>query len=214
LSSQPAIEKPIKRIPRSREIAAIGLFGALSIILTIISNLLVKIAFVPPVSYLLFDFGEIPVMISFLIIGPRSGFTVAVIEWLSLNLLPTSIPLLGPLFKFMSVSLTVAGLWIGWKLFRTSDSKIKLGVSSVVSAILRAAIMTIPNAALLVLIFGLPPFSAILYFYLELTAIFNILQIPFDLIPTYVLVQLPQVKHMLRKNGMTWFESGVSKTIK
>lgn len=214
LSSQPAMAKPKSVMPKSREIAAIGLFGALSIILTIISNLILKLAFVPPVNYLLFDFGEIPVMISFLMIGPRSGASVAVIEWLALNLLPTTTPLIGPLFKFMSVMLTICGLWIGWKLARTSDLKIKFSVSSVVSAVLRATVMTIPNAALLVLFFGLPDFSRTLYFFLELTAIFNVLQVPFDLVPTYIIVQLPQIRHMLRKNGMTWFESGVPKRIK
>jgi riboflavin transporter FmnP len=199
---------------KTRELATVGLYGALAIILTIISNLVLKIAFVPPVNYLLFDLGEIPVMICFLTMGPRSGVYVAIIEWLALNLLPTAIPLIGPLFKFMSVASTLGGLWIGWKLSSKLDLKFKFSMASATSALSRATIMTIPNAALLVFVFGLHPFSQVLYFYLELTAIFNALQIPFDLIPTYVVIRLPQVKQMLRKNGMTWFESGTTNKIR
>lgn len=213
MSSQPTMTKPLNKIPRTREIATVGLFGALSIVLTIFSNLLLKLAFVPPVNYLLFDFGEIPVIVCFLIIGPRAGFSVAVIEWIALNLLPTTTPVIGPLFKFMSVSLTLAGLWIGWKLFRKSSMNAKFAVSSIVSASFRSAVMTLPNAAFLIFSFHIPA-SGYFYFLLELTAVFNVLQIPFDFVPTYILIGLPQVKQMLRKNGMTWFESGsISHTV-
>jgi riboflavin transporter FmnP len=214
LNSNPAIEKSKTLTPRSRELAAIGLYGALAIILSLISNLALKLAFIPPVNYLLFDLGEIPVLICFLTIGPRSGVYVAVIEWLALNLLPTSLPFIGPSFKFMSVLSTLVGLWVGWKLSKIYDLRLKFVLGSVVAALSRAALMTIPNAALLVFIFHLPAFTQILYYYLELTAIFNVLQIPFDLIPTYIVIRLPQVRHMLRKNGMTWFESRRINTIK
>jgi riboflavin transporter FmnP len=206
------LEKQIIQLPKSREIAAIGLFSAFSIILTIISNLVLKLAFIPPVSYLLFDFGEIPVIICFLLVGPRGGFCVAAVEFFALNLLPTSTPLIGPLFKFMSVSITLLGLWIGFKVLRSRSFKSKMGASSVFSAILRSVGMTLPNAAWLVYSFHFVPFSSLLYYTLELTAVFNILQIPFDLLPTYIILDLPQMKHILRKNGMTWFESGVRRT--
>jgi riboflavin transporter FmnP len=207
LSSIPTIAGPVNKIPRTREIAVIGLFGALSIILTIVSNLLLKLAFVPPVNYLLFDFGEIPVMICFMIIGPRAGLSVAVIEWFALNLLPTTTPLIGPLFKFMSVGLTLAGLWMAWKILAKSKITTRFGVGAVAAALLRASVMTLPNAAFLILSYHIPPTSSLLFLFLELTAFFNVLQIPFDLVPTYILLKLPQVRQMLLKNGMTWFES-------
>jgi riboflavin transporter FmnP len=212
LTSEPSLAKP-KIIPKSREIAAIGLFGALSIVLSVISNFVLKLAFVPPVSYLLFDFGEIPVIISFFILGPRSGFSVAVVEWIALNLLPTSLFFLGPLFKFLSVSLTLAGLWLGWKITKRANFKTRFVTASIVSSIVRAVVMTIPNAILLILFFHYPESSEILYLSLELTGIFNVLQIPFDFVPTYIFLELPQVRHVLRKNGMTWFELGLQKRI-
>lgn len=194
---------------KSRVIATIALFGAFSIILTIISNLVVKLAFVPPVSYLLFDLGEIPPIICFLMIGPRGGYSVAVIEWLALNLFPTTIPIIGPLFKLMSVVPTIVGMWISWKLLAhsRSDLKTKFTVGSAIAAVLRASVMTLPNALYLILGFGLTPSQSIFYYLLELTAIFNVLQIPFDMIPSYIIIRLPQVKRVLRKNAMTWFET-------
>jgi riboflavin transporter FmnP len=208
------IESQKRRLPKSREIAAIGLFSAFSIILTIVSNLVVKLAFIPPVTYLLFDFGEIPVIICFLIIGPRGGFSVAVVEFLALNLLPTTSPVIGPLFKLISVGLTLVGLLIGFKITRSQGFKSKMGASSVFSAILRSIGMTLPNAILLVYLFHFTPLSAAFDYTLELTAVFNILQIPFDFIPTYIILDLPQMKQILRMNGMTWFESGVRRTVK
>ncbi len=214
MTSEPSgyLEKRIVRLPKSREIATVGLFSAFSIILTIISNLVLKLAFVPPVTYLLFDFGEIPVVICFLLVGPRGGFCVAAVEFFALNLLPTTTPLIGPLFKFMSVAITLLGLWIGFKIIKSRSFKSKIAASSVFSAILRSVGMTIPNAVWLVYSFHFVPFSSLLYYTLELTAVFNVLQIPFDLVPTYIILDLPQMKHILRKNGMTWFESGVSRT--
>ncbi|MDG6907903.1 MAG: hypothetical protein JRN20_19205 [Nitrososphaerota archaeon] len=189
--------------------ATIALFGAFSIIFTIFSNLVFKLGFIPPVSYLLFDLGEIPPILCFLIIGPRAGVAVAVIEWLSLNLFPTTAPLIGPLFKLLSVIPTIVGLWIGWKLLPRPNSTLKsrLAVGSVAAAVLRAIVMTVPNALYLIFGFGLNPSQSIFYYILELTAVFNFLQIPFDVVPSYIIIQLPQVKRLLRNNRMTWFET-------
>lgn len=201
-------------IPRTREIAFIALFGSLSIILTVVSNLIVKIAFVPPVSYLLFDLGEIPVIICFFAIGPRGGLSAALIEWLALNLLPTTTPIIGPLFKLFSVGATILGLWIGWKLEKNSSFKTKFAAGSFIAAISRASVMTLPNALFLIYLFGLGPSNPEFYLFLELTAIFNVLQIPFDVVPTYIILHLPQVKLMLGKNGLTWFDKSNSTGIK
>ncbi|MGI0084226.1 MAG: ECF transporter S component, partial [Nitrososphaerales archaeon] len=190
-----------------------GLFGALSIMLTIVSNRVLIIQFIPPVNYLMFDLGEIPVMVCFLMMGPRAGVTAGVVEWLALNLQPTSVPLIGPLFKLLSVLSTLVGVWIGWRLLRSRKMKPKFAGSSVISAVTRSVLMTGPNALFLIIYFHISPTSG-LYFFLELTALFNVLQIPFDLIPTFIIISLTQVKHTFRSNGMTWFESRVESRAK
>jgi hypothetical protein len=53
--------------------------------------------------------------------------------------------------------------------------------------------------------FGVPSGQYLIYL-LELTAVFNVLQVPFDLVPTYIILRLPQVRLTLRKNGLVWFE--------
>jgi riboflavin transporter FmnP len=212
LSSDSVKKLQSRAIPRSREIAFIALFGSLSIILTVISNLVLKLAFVPPVNYLLFDLGEIPVIVCFLAIGPRGGLTAAAIEWLALNLLPTSTPVIGPLFKLISVVSTIIGLWIAWKLSGNQKFSLKIVTGGATAAVIRALALTPANALLLIYLFGVSPGPYLLYI-LELTAIFNVLQIPFDLVPTYLVLQLPQVKLRLRKNGLTWFDTQLPRTI-
>ncbi len=196
-------------IPKTREIAAVGLFGALSILLTIISNSVLIIPFIAPVSYLFFDLGEIPVMICFLMIGPRAGVTSAFVEWIALNLQHSSFPIVGPLFKLLSVLSTLLGLWVGLKLFRGQNLNQRFLATSVTAAMARSILMTGPNAMLLMLVFQLTPQTGLFYF-LELTAVFNVLQIPFDLVPAFIILRLPQVKHTFRSNGMTWFESRIA----
>lgn len=200
-------------MPRTREIATVGLFGALSIMLTIVSNRVLVIQFIPPVNYLMFDLGEIPVMVCFLMVGPRAGVTAAIVEWIALNLQPTSVVLIGPLFKLLSVLSTLLGIWIGWKLFRNWKMNRRFVGSSVIAAITRSLLMSGPNALFLMVFFHISPASG-LYFFLELTAVFNILQVPFDLIPTFIILSLPQVKHTFRSNSMTWFESRVASRAK
>ena len=199
----------LSSMPKTREIAAVGLFGALSIMLTIVSNRVLVIQFIPPVSYLLFDLGEIPVMACFLMVGPRAGVTAAIVEWIALNLQPTSVPLIGPLFKLLSVLSTFLGIWAGWYLFRRLKMDHRFAGSSIIAALTRSLLMSGPNALFLMVYFHVSPASG-LYYFLELTAIFNVLQVPFDLIPTFVIIRLPQVRHTFRSNGMTWFESRVA----
>jgi riboflavin transporter FmnP len=194
-------------VPKSRFIATVAMFGALSIILTVVSNLAVKIAFVPPANYLLFDFGEIPVILCFLVLGMRGGLAAAAIEYLALNLLPSSTPIIGPLFKVISVVATISALWLCWRITKNNSSLTsRFILGGIVAAIVRAAALTIPNALFLIS-FGL---GGALPLYLEFTAVFNALQIPFDLIPIYIILQLPQVRMVLRKNGLNWYERTVT----
>jgi riboflavin transporter FmnP len=195
-------------IPRSRKITAVGLFGALSILLSLISAYILRLAFVPPTTYLLFDLGEIPVIICFMTFGPKAGFSAAVIELIALNILPTTLPILGPLFKFFSVSTTILGLWVGLELFKKWSDSSRLVGSGLLAIIFRVTIMTILNAPLLIVVFGVPAGNT-LYFFLILTAIFNALHVPFDLIPSFYIVRFPSVRRALRSSGMIWFESRV-----
>jgi riboflavin transporter FmnP len=195
-------------IPRSREIALVGVFGALSIILSVVSNSFLKIAFVPPVSYLLFDFGEIPVVLCFFVVGPRAGFSAAVVELIALNLLPSSAPILGPLLKFMAVGSTLLGLWLSWVLVGRSPRagfRLKFVTAASAAVVSRVVVMTVANAIYLIEQFGVTAGHG-LYVLLWLTAAFNALHVPFDLIPAFAILNLPQMKSVLRSSKTLWFE--------
>ena len=89
-------------------LAYIAVFSSLSIILAITRA---EVPFLP-LSYLKFDFAEVPVMIVFMLGGPIPALFTEVIHWLGLTFRSGW---LGPLMKFLAVVPMIIGFWIGTK---------------------------------------------------------------------------------------------------
>jgi riboflavin transporter FmnP len=115
MEDQPTSEIFIPKVrpSSSRMIAATGLFGALAILLTSLSQAL-GLNF-PILPYLQFDLGEVAIIIAFLLFGPIPATTAAFVEFLTLMVLGENIPW-GPVLKIIAVLSTLGGLWFGMML--------------------------------------------------------------------------------------------------
>ena len=120
IASAPKIKRS-----NARMIAATGLFGALAILLTSLSQAL-GLNF-PILPYLQFDFGEVAIIIAFLLFGPVPATTAAFVEFLTLMVLGENIPW-GPVLKIIAVLSTLGGLWFGMALARKASKNPKTGV--------------------------------------------------------------------------------------
>jgi riboflavin transporter len=219
------VRAPSLKLNRSRMIAATGLFGALSILLTLLSQAL-GLNF-PILPYLQFDFGEVAIVIAFLLFGPLPATTAAFVEFLTLMAMGENSPW-GPLLKIFAILSTLAGLWLGILLAKkargSAKSNVVLGSSLGVGLISRAAIMTVANYYLIVYIYTVSYMttavssafrligitissSNTLGLILGFTAIFNCLQLLLVFGISYVLVKFPQLRRSLRSNRLAWFES-------
>jgi riboflavin transporter len=210
-------------------IAAAGIFAALSIILTLVSQVLV-LSF-PLIPYLQFDFGEVAILLAFFLFGPVPATASAVVEFLALLEYGQNTPI-GPLLKIVAILSTLGGLWggilVSTKLSPAASSRVILGSSLAFGLFSRATFMTIANYYLIVLsglstyaltglIFYLSPFfkligisitsSNALAVILGFTAIFNCLQLIMVFVIAYALMRLPQLKQLMRSNRIAWFES-------
>ena len=206
-------------------IAATGLFGALAILLTSLSQAL-GLNF-PILPYLQFDLGEVAIIIAFLLFGPIPATTAAFVEFLTLMVLGENIPW-GPVLKIIAVLSTLGGLWFGMMLAKKASKNpkmvVKLGSSLGMGLLFRAAFMTVANYYLIVFIYTVGGMTSLvsstfrligitisststLTLILGFTAIFNCLQLLLVFGISYALVRLPQLRRSLRSNRMAWFES-------
>jgi len=199
----------------SVSVGGTAVFGALSVVLTTISQALV-LSF-PVIPYLQFDLGEIAILLAFFIFGPVPAIVSAFIEFGTLMLIGQNVAFFGPELKLIAILSSLVGIWLGTRIVsKMSKSTIgkALGIGSTFGMVLRAAVMTIPNYLLIVFLFGLDgpygiigflsgPFKSIgvtltdanaLLFILSLTAVFNVLQLLFASFVTYLVIRLPQVQ--------------------
>jgi riboflavin transporter FmnP len=227
LASTPGSGKAVlaAKPSKSRIIAAAGLFAALSILLTSISQFL-GLNF-PIIPYLQFDLGEVAILLAFLLFGPVPAIFSAFVEFITLMLLGQNAPI-GPILKIMAILSTMGGLWAGIFILRKIIVRPKRGTlfltSLALGVIFRAVLMTIPNYYLIVYVytvkgivgfvsgaFGLVGISMTtenaLQLILEFTALFNALQLLFAFTVAYLLIRTPQLNQLFRTNRMTWFES-------
>ena len=206
-------------------VPATGLFGAFAILLTSLSQAL-GLNF-PILPYLQFDFGEVAIIIAFLLFRPIPATTAAFVEFLTLMFLGENIPW-GPLLKIIAVLSTLGGLWFGMLVAKKAsknpkmDSMLGSGLGS--GLLFRAAIMTVPNYYLIVFLYTVGYMTSAvsstfrligitisssnaLALILGFSAIFNCLQLLLVFGISFALVKLPQLRHSLRSNRMAWFES-------
>ncbi|MDG7000827.1 MAG: hypothetical protein JRN15_17170 [Nitrososphaerota archaeon] len=210
---------------KSRTIAATGLFAALSILLTVLSQFM-GLNF-PIVPYLQFDFGEVAILLAFFLFGPSPAVAASVVEFLTLMAVGENTPY-GPILKIIAILSSLAGLWMGMysarRILRTPGTIPVLGAGFGLGIVFRVLFMTIANYILIAFLYtvggtiGLveSPFKAIgisisnsnaLALILGFTGVFNCLQLALVFGITYFLLKLPQLRHPVRTGRLPWFES-------
>jgi riboflavin transporter FmnP len=196
----------------SVSIAGIAIFGALSVVLTTISQAL-GLNF-PLVPYLQFDLGEIAILLAFFIFGPVPALVSSFIEFATLMAIGQNVASYGPELKIIAILASLLGVWAGTVVISHMAKK-SVGRSIILGGVLgmalRAAIMTIPNYILIVFLYTVPAivdfvstaFKTVgitltdanaLLLVLLMTAIFNALQFGFVSAVTYFVLRLPHVQ--------------------
>ena len=206
----------------SVSLAGMAIFGAMAVVLTIISQALV-LDF-PVVPYLQFDLGEIAILLAFFIFGPIPALVASLIEFGTLMSIGNNVAAFGPELKLMAILSSLLGVWMGTLIISRMEkgsvgSAIVLG--GVLGMLLRAAVMTVPNYILIVFLYGIPgivgfisgAFRLIgvtltdanaLLLVLLMTAIFNVLQLGFATAVTYLVMRLPQVRSVRAAGRSLW----------
>src|ERR1700719_4641586 len=94
----------------SRSLAGVAVFGALSVVLTLISQAL-GLNF-PIIPYLQFDLGEVAILLAFFIFGPVPALIAALIEFATLLVLGVNAAFFDPELKLIAVLSSLLGVWI------------------------------------------------------------------------------------------------------
>lgn len=214
----------------SVSVAGIAIFGALSVLLTTLSQAL-GLNF-PLIPYLQFDFGEIAILLAFFIFGPVPGLISSFIEFLTLMAIGQNVPV-GPVLKLIAILSSLFGIWVGLALVRRVRRPTLAkasGMSTLVGIVFRAALMTIPNYYLIVFLISLPATmgflaasfklagitltaSSGLAVILGFTALFNGLQLLFVSIVSYLLVRLPQLQSTRAAGRTLWITVYLSRNV-
>jgi riboflavin transporter FmnP len=214
----------------SVSIAGVAIFGALSVVLTTLSVSL-GMNF-PLLPYLQFDLGEIAIFLAFFIFGPIPAFVSAFVEFGTLMALGVNAPV-GPVLKLVSILSSLVGVWAGTALVShmgkpglnkaaalgtgfgittrvigTTIANYELivffsryftgyslaAILGYVSGFFKTAGITITTANGLTLILGF-------------TAVFNVLQLLFVLVISYLIVRLPQMRSTKAAGRRLWIVS-------
>lgn len=205
----------------SVSVAGIAIFGALSVLLTTLSQAL-GLNF-PLIPYLQFDFGEIAILLALFIFGPVPALISSFIEFLTLMAIGQNVPV-GPVLKLIAILSSLFGIWVGFALVRRVRRPTLAkasGMGTLVGIVFRAAFMTIPNYYLIVFLISLPATmgflaasfklagitltaSSGLAVILGFTALFNGLQLLFVSIVSYLLIRLPQLQSTRAAGRTVW----------
>ncbi|HEV2226829.1 MAG TPA: hypothetical protein VGR56_08510 [Nitrososphaerales archaeon] len=203
-------------------IAGIALFSSLAIILSAASQAL-GLNF-PLIPYLQFDIGEVAIVLAFFFFGPIPAFVSSFVEFAGLMAYGQQVPI-GPLLKLFALLSTVLGLWVGARLvsrWRETGLARLVGSSALFGAIVRAAVMTVPNFYLILFLYGLGAIEGFLKgtfllvgitltdanalaVILIFTAVFNALQILFAMLVSYFVLRVPAVSGIKVGGKNLWF---------
>ncbi len=207
-------------------IAGSAVFSALALVLAGASQA-VGLNF-PLIPYLQFDVGEVAIILAFFIFGPVPALVSSFVEFAGLMAFGQQIPI-GPLLKLFALVSTVAGLWLGARLASRAGwgglGRL-VGSSCSIGALVRAALMTVPNYYLLMFIYGLGgtvsyydlarTFSAVgvglsasnaLFLILAFTAVFNAIQLVLVTGISYMVLRVPVVNQLRVGGRLPWFTS-------
>lgn len=176
--------------------ANIIVFSSLAIILTASKA---EVPF-PILTYLKFDFAEIPVMIVLFLFGPIPALITETVHWIALMI--TRGWILGPLMKFLAVVPMILGFWFSigaYKRFKKGTHQnfvVLLGLGIFFGIVFRVIITTLANLVVFLFVapqwisyaqsmlglFGIITVSTVdvIAWTLLLTAVFNVLHVPFS----------------------------------
>jgi riboflavin transporter FmnP len=218
------VEKRLGKLD-SVSLGGIAVFGALSVLLTILSQAM-GLNF-PLIPYLQFDFGEVAILLSFFIFGPVAAVTSSFIEFVTLMGIGQNAAAFGPELKFIAIISSLLGVWLGTvltaRMARPSVGKaVALGAG--LGVVFRSAIMTVPNYVLIIFLYSLPgivgfvsaSFKLVgvtltdanaLVLVLGFTAVFNALQLIMVSVVTYLLFRLPQIRSTRAAGRRPWLLS-------
>jgi riboflavin transporter FmnP len=167
----------------TKTLALIIIFVALAIALNVYGP---KIPY-PFAPFLFFQLWEIPIVVAFLLIGPRTGIAVSVINTLLLfAVFPGDLPT-GPLYNLAAVLSMMLGIYLPYRLATHGCKKENIAsylrshvliitiAATALGAILRVAIMTVVNYFALPLAFpiGFELSQPAVLAFLPLGALFN-----------------------------------------
>ena len=190
----------------SLEIAFTIVFGALSVLLTLLKGF-TTFPF-PVLTYLKFEIAEIPCMVAYLAMGFKPGMASAIVYWLVLTPIGEFTPL-GPAMKFAALASLILGMEAGRRLCGKNKSYMAsvktLSVSMVLGTIARVIVMSVFNYLVLVVLFpefldlasmmlkaaGLnagTPANALITA-LTLTAVFNVIHSILSVLLPYLIVK-------------------------
>lgn len=208
-------------------IAGGAIFGALSIVLTYISQLAgLNFPFLP---YLQFDLGEIAIFLTLFIFGPVPAFISAFVESVALLAVGENVPI-GPPLKLAATISSILGIWAGTVIasrLRKPKMSGAVGLGTGVGIVGRIIGTTIANYILIEFVSKyfseyslaeIVPYEAShftwtgihltmadgLVVILGFTAIFNAIQIFVVLLVAYSIVGLHQVRSMRIAGRRPW----------
>ena len=214
----------------SVSIAGIAIFGALSVVLTTVSQYL-GLNF-PLLPYLQFDLGEIAIFLAFFIFGPVPALVSSFIEFGTLMAIGENTPI-GPPLKLVSILSSLLGIWLGtWLVARLRKPSLgrAAGLGTALGILARMGAMTAANYYLIVFlssIFSYYSLAAIVQYYghyfqsagiainasngmeliLGVTAVFNALQLLFACGVSFAIVRLPQLRSTRVAGRNLWIMS-------
>jgi len=206
---------------RTLQIAGSAVFGALAWFLAV--PLFLRIPFFP-LTYLTFDFAEIPVMFAFLVFGPAAGAISSFVLWGTLSFVGST-GIFGATMKFVAVASSALGLWLGITLSQRIPRRTGLRGALLsglgLALLLRVAAMTAANYVALVIVFpeflgfaaslvtntgltGGPSPMASLLAILLFTGIYNVTHVFLSLLPSFFLSTVPSAASAFRSMGEPW----------
>lgn len=201
----------------TRSLALSAIFSALAIMLTMAK---ITIPF-PLLPYLEFDLSEIPVTISFFLLGPQYSLLSAVIYWIALTMRAGE--LLGPAMKGVAVVSMILGLWATTRpVGKNAGYRTLIASGLIGSSILRVIAMSAFNYVVLTIIapfwldfasglvaaIGLPTTtpSQTIFWVLLLTGLYNALHTVLSMIPS-VYITDATINRLPTLQGNSWLEN-------
>ena len=131
---------------KTRLAAIVAVFAALAVVLNIVP---IRVP-APYAPFLIYEIWEIPIVVAFLLFGPRVCLTVALVNYVTLQIgFPGALPS-GPVYNLAAVLGMLSGVILAQKLFKT-HTRFRVGVAlgTGFGGVIRVAIMTVVNYLLL-----------------------------------------------------------------